>query len=258
MNPFKSLLPAVLLLLNTTASFSQKQKSLTISVGTSLPLGSFASTASTAPGQAAGFAAPGIFVDALFQKNISQSKFSLGALLAMNMNFFRINTVISNYQKNSPMFTWTGKHSNWLSIAAMPGICYNTPLSGKTSFTAGLFTGPVAVYSPSFTINGTIPATVTAYQGQAESIRKSAWGISIASRLSAGLQFQAGKKTTLVAQAGYTYLKPTFGKIVQSFTQVTQNSGSNLQQYASSHSEFAVTQSISTVNAGIGILLSLK
>lgn len=255
--PFKNLLTAALLLL-TTSSFAQKQKSLTISVGTSLPLSSFASTATTAPGQAAGFAGPGIFVDALFQKNISQSKFSLGALLAMNMNFFRINTVISNYQKNSPMFMWSGKHSNWLSIAAMPGICYYTPLSGKTSFTAGLFTGPVAVQSPSFTLHGAIPATVTGYEGQAESIQKNAWAISIASRLSAGLQFQAGKKTTLVAQAGYTYLKPTFGKIVQSYTQVTKVSGSNLQQYSSRNSEFAITQSISTVNVGIGILLSLK
>lgn len=257
MNSLKIFAAVALLSLTSTAGFSQSKKSLLISVGTSLPLGSFTSPATIAPGQVAGIAGTGFFVDALFQKNINQSNFSLGAALAMNMNFFRMNAVISNYQENSPQFSWTGKHSNWLSIAAMPGICYNRPLSGKTSFTAGLFTGPVAVQSPSFTLNGAIPATVTGYEGQAESIQKSAWSVSIASRLLAGLQFEAGKKTTLVAQAGYTYLKPTFGKIVQRYTQITKVAGSNLQQYSIRNNEFAITQSISTVNIGIGILLSL-
>jgi|GEM_PF-5064212 len=257
MKPFKHFLLALFFVSAGTVAFSQKTKTITISVGASQPLGSFASTTASAPGTSAGFAGTGIFVDALVQKNIPQSKFAAGALLALNMNFFRMSKVVENYNKNNPNFTWTGKHSNWLSIALMPGICYSTPLSAKAHFNAGLFTGPAAIQSPSFTLNGAIPATVTGYQGQAESIQKSAWAISIASRLTAGIRFQAGKKTTLEVQAGYTYLKPTFSKIVQTYTQVTGASGSPIQQYTSSRSEYARTQTMSTVNLGIGMMLNL-
>jgi hypothetical protein len=254
MKPFKILIFVVSISLPATTLFSQTKNTITFSLGSSFPIGAFAKT-SLDPGVAAGFAGTGIFADALIQKKISQSGFAVGGLLATSMNFFKLNKILANYQKGSPQFEWTGKYSNWISVSIMPGFSYSTVLSSKVSFNAGLFTGPAMIHSPGYTISGVV--IQAGYTGNAEGKQDSKLALTIASRLNTAIQFQAGKKTKLQLQAGYSFLKPTFKKIVQTYNEVTGPVGSPIFSARSSRSEFGYTQSINTVNAGLGLILEL-
>ena len=255
MNCLKCLCLSLLLLCIVTISFSQKKNTLTFSVGASLPLGSFANTSSTAPGISPGFAGTGIFADVLFKRKIALSPFAIAGLLGLNVNFLKINKIIENYQGNNLNFKWTGKHSNWLSIAAMPGLCYSRDISKKVVFTAALFTGPAVAHSPGFTLKGAY--NENGYYSNAESYQKDRWTLTVVSRLHTEAQFKINKKTNLVVQAAYNYLKPTFTKIVQKYNQMSGPTGSPFTQVSSSFSEFTYIQNMSTVNVGAGIVMGL-
>ena len=242
-----------LLLLTSVSLFSQRKNSLTISIGASQPVGRFASTSLVA-GIQPGYAGTGLFADVLFQKRISQSGFSASAILGLQTNSFKINTLLKNYRQNRGQFEWSGKSSPWLTIALMPGICYSTPISKKASFNAGLFTGAAVTHSASYNIDGVI---VNGGSGNAKAVQESAWNLTITNRFTTAVQFEVGKKTTLVIQASYNYLKPTFKKIVQTYTQVTGTPGSPIMQLFTTRYEAPYTQTITTINVGAGIVLQL-
>lgn len=241
------------LLLTAATSFSQQKNSLTISIGASQPISSFGSTGDALT-NSPGFAGTGLFADVFFKKHISQSQFSAAALLGFQVNTFRLNTLLNTYRNNISSFEWSGKSTPWMVLSLMPGICYTIPISTKADFTAGIFTGIAAVRSPSYTMNGVV---VNGGVGQAKGVQEKAWNVTITSRFNTAVQFEVGKKTNLVIQAGYMYLKPTFSKVVQTYNQVTGLPGNPVMQVSSSRYEGPYTQTISAINLGAGIVLSL-
>jgi hypothetical protein len=251
----KFLFAVLLFVMQFTQLLAQKKSTITFSAGAALPVGSFKETSSTVAGQSPGFAGAGLFADVLLQKKINQSDFSIAAIAGFTINFFRIDRVKENLQQQNQNFSWLGKHSNWVSIAVMPGICYSKAVSKKATFNAGLFTGPAFAKLPSYDIAGEM--ATAGFQGNAKAIQKTASAITIASRITTAINFTVGKNANMVIQAGYNYLKPTFKKVKTSFNQFSGSTGGTIIQFTSYGSEATYTQNMGTLNFGVGLVLSL-
>lgn len=234
----------------SVTSYSQKEKFLDISLGTSIPLGSFASTDGVSGTVQNGYAGTGGFLALTFRKRINTSNFGITAMAAVNMNFFRTDRIVERYKILRPGFVWRDDRSNWLSISLLPGVYYEGRFAKKTSFIAGLHTGPALARHAGYIISGTL--NENGYAGEARGELKDTWAFTVSSYAYAGFKISTGDRFDLLLNAGYNYLKPNF-KDVKYFYGEWIRQPNGLSQAFNNMSKQTYTQSMHTIWIGAGL-----
>lgn len=225
-------------------------------MGASVPVGAFKTTRFH-PLDPKTDVSTGLYADLLFKCPSRQSNFQLAWVLGFSTHAYDITALLENYQLGNPGLQWSTSGSNWISISLMPGVNYTIPVSAYIRFNAAFFTGASAVHAPAYLLVG-INKSNNSYAGQATAEQLSAWAIALSSRLTTDVQFKVSNKTTLLVQAGYQYLQPTFSKVVQTTYEVTEGEpGGAALQVSSSRRQFSHTQTMSTLHVGAGLLFGL-
>jgi hypothetical protein len=218
-------------LFTATNCFSQDKGYIAISLGSSTPIGEFASKDPN--NNAAGYAKSGAIFDISYGYKFGKN-FGISALLRGQANTTDAQAIADQLSKQNPGVSGTVDSKAWSIGGYMVGGYGSFPISEKVSFESKAMFGFLSATSPELTVNLSGPG------GTAWFKQNSSSSSTFAYLLSAGFKYNAGKRICLLANFDYLGAKPEFSNV-----ETTSSTGS------SSKSTFS--QSFGTINFGVGI-----
>lgn len=218
-------------LLTATNCFSQDKGYVAISLGSSTPIGDFASKDPN--NNSAGYAKSGAIFDISFGYKFGKN-FGISALLRGQANSTDAQAIADQISRQNPGVSGTVESKTWSIGGYMVGGYGSFPISPKISFDTRLLFGFLSAISPEITVNLVGPG------GTAWVKQNSSSSSTFAYLIGAGFKYDVGKRICLLANFDYLGAKPEFSNV-----ETTSSTGS------SSKSTFS--QSFGTINFGVGI-----
>ena len=214
-----------------TNCFSQNNGYIAISLGSSKPIGDFASNDPNKA--AAGYAKSGAIFDVSFGFKLGKN-LGIAALLRGQANPTDAQAYADQISKQNPGVSGTVESKNW-SIAGYMGGAYGSfPITEKLSFESKVLIGFLSATSPEMTVNLIGPG------GTAWAKQNSATSSTFAYMLSTGFKFDVAKRVCMLANIDYLGANPEFSNVTTTASNGTM-------------SKTTFSQSFGTVNIGVGV-----
>lgn len=209
-----------------------------VSVGPSLPVGSFASN--DIGNSKAGLATIGAIFDVSFAYKLKKN-FGLAALLRGQYNPVNVQPLVDEINREIAGARTYANGDGWSSGGLMAGIYSTYPLNQKATVILELKTlaGFMNTTSPQIDIN------IFSSEGSISMRQHSATATSFSYLVSAGMRLNAGKRIAFIISADYSDYTPNF-KNVQTTTSTGVYENNNMKQ------------GIEAINISAGIALRLK
>ncbi|MBX3238814.1 MAG: hypothetical protein KIT80_08540 [Chitinophagaceae bacterium] len=209
-----------------------------ISVGSSMPIGNFASKNANA--SKAGLATTGAIFDVSFAYKLKKN-FGLAALLRGQYNPVDVQPLADRMNREFPGVRTYANGDGWSSGGFMGGVYSSSPLNQKATavFELKTLVGFMNTTSPQIDMNA------SSSEGSIWIRQNSATATSFSYLIGAGMRFNAGKRIAFILNADYLNYTPNF-KNLKTTTSMGSSENSN------------ATQEIQTLNIGVGIAFRLK
>jgi len=238
--------------------FSQNHSSLSLSIGTSLPIGSFSSD--DTKNRNAGLAKAGAVLNLKYARVIPKEKFGLGVLLRASVNGLNTNALIDSYYDSNPLpqLNWQKKVSGWREFSILPGIIYTILSYKKIQIQSGLYIGAAYTKSPKYSLNGNGSYTNSSGRNLEKDVtfeQDQANAVAFTGALQGGFKYPINKRLSLIMDFEYHYLKPTFKDVRQiGYGQtVIEPGGPSNTSLFHYESQFNIRQNMNTINFTIGL-----
>lgn len=219
------------LLIFTVTAFAQDKGYIGISLGSSTPIGDFASNDPN--NNAAGYAKTGLHFDFTFGYKLGKH-FGIAALLRGQANATDAQALADQIAQQNPGVSNTVNSTAWSIGGYMVGGYGSFPISEKFSFESKIMFGFLTATSPDITIDLTGPG------GSAWVKENSASSSAFAYLLSAGFKYNVGKHFCLLYYFDYLGAKPEFSNVSTTTSSGTSSTGT-------------FSQNFGTINNNIGI-----
>ena len=212
-------------------SFCQDKGFVSINLGPAIPMGDFGSTALN--NEDAGFAKTGYFADLSFGYKLG-TNIGVGATLRTQSNGIDKDAILSFYQIFGISEEITIKADPYSCNGLLGGLYGSFPIKGKTSFDFRGFVGFMSCERPEITMS------ITAFGFTESFTLPGASGTSFAYLLGAGLKIDVSNRVCLNTGIDFLSTSPEF--------KLEDPDTGEVDKY---------TQSISTINIGVGVGLRL-
>jgi hypothetical protein len=208
-----------------------------ISVGPSIPVGSFASK--NTDNSKAGLATTGAIFDVSFAYKLKKN-IGLAALLRGQYNPVNVQPLADKMNSQMSGASAYTNGDGWSSGGVMAGLYSAYPLNHKATFILELKTlaGFMNTTSPQ------IDMTISSPEGSGWVKQHSATATSFSYLFNAGLRFNTGKRIAFTLNADYSDYTPNFKNVQMTSSAGTQESNN-------------MTQDIQTINISAGIAFRL-
>lgn len=258
----KKILFSLLVYLSAFNAFSQKNSSLSLSIGPALPTGEFASK--DANDLKSGLAQTGGIVDLSYMHTVGHSGFGFTAMLRGRANGISSSAVLEPFEKQYPDYQWSNKKKYYTTAAALVGAYYHFPATKRIDLRGKLLMGVAESWLPDYSITGVrdtganhIPTDLIL----ATSNKRHALSFSGTAKIE--MAYKLTNKFSFVAGLDFWYQKATF----KNLTQVTAYAhGFLIPNYLNlngasvievdSHT-FNYTQQMNSLNLTLGVSMAL-
>ena len=254
----KYLIPLLFLLLSIDAS---SQSSLNLSLGPSIPVGSFASKNGFSP--TAGLANIGAAAAIEYDHSISHTHFSWTASLRGQFNGVSKSATEAPFETQFAGYQWSMNNSYWTSIAALIGASYEWPLTPKLSAQIKLAAGIAGCWSPKQNITGIRDSAGFGATDLVEASLKSVNTTTFTALAGIGIAYKWRPRWSLTARIDYDWLKPTFKNVTPQIVWARNLivsgilSPSNARQLSAFSSAHDYTQPMPSLGVTVGITRTL-
>ncbi len=210
----KSLFTLLLIYLSAHNVFSQKNSSLSLSIGPSLPTGEYANKDGNDP--SSGLAKVGGVLDLSYMHTIGHSGLGFTAMLRARANGISSSAVLETFEKQYPDYQWSTKKRSYKTAAVLAGAYYHFAVTKRIDLKGELMLGAAESWLPDYTITGVRDTGVNNIVSDfkiATSNKRNAWSFS--GMVKIGMAYKLTNKFSLIAGLDFWYLKPTFKKLTR-------------------------------------------
>jgi opacity protein-like surface antigen len=223
-------------LILATVNAQNKNWNLGISIGSSFPLGNFASK--DINNSKAGWAITGANFGLKFNYKLDKGYFGLSALLNSQFNPIDVDQMAKESENLYPDYSWKIDATSWKTNCILFGAFATLPISEKVNFEPHGMIGLMISNSPEITSTAKIGGN-TSWGKQNETSAS-----SFAYLVGVGFKYKLTNKLNLLGNLDYLGSKPEFLNV-----EITGSSGGRQTN--------TLTQNISNLNLSLGIGISL-
>jgi hypothetical protein len=228
------------LLLFAVTAFAQDRGYVAIALGSSIPIGDFASTDPNNTG--AGYATEGLNFNISFNEKFKFSKyFGISLLARIQANATDAQSLADQIAQQSPGVSTSVNSTSWSIIGSMVGAYGSFPISEKWSLESKIMFGFLTATSPDITVNLSGPGGY----GSVETSNASSTAFSYL--FGVGFKYNIGKHWCLLYNLDYLGAKPEFSNVVTT-SNVTTTTANTVTSTNATYS-----QSFGTINNNFGI-----
>lgn len=191
---------------------SQKNGTLSLSLGSAIPVGEFSNK--SVVDEKSGLANIGWLADLSYSHAVGKKNFGVIASLRGRINGMDTKPALAVFSTSYPQFQWSANKSHWKAAAVMAGGYYHFSVSPSVEIPVALLAGVAKAYFSEQAITG-IRDSANVPVDLIQTRVPNADATTFSGMLQAGVIYHLGKRCDLTAHVDYWYLKPTFTNLTE-------------------------------------------